>query len=68
MQISEDLKITIFDIVDKGRQDNLTSDQITEYVVKAIEKEQDDIELDIHITPGNKHYDKFIDLLNKCRH
>lgn len=68
MKINEDLKLTIYDIVHKGKEDGLTSDEITNYIVKAIEKESDEIDIDIHLTPNSRYYDKFIELLNKCKH
>ena len=68
MKISEDLKLSLYDIVLNGRQDGLSDEQITAYIVKAIESEENDIHINVHLTPNSKHYDKFIELLNKCKH
>ena len=68
MKISEDLKLSLYDIVLNGRQDGLSDEQITAYIVKAIESEENDIDINVHLTPNSKHYDKFIELLNKCKH
>jgi hypothetical protein len=68
MKTSEDLQLVIFGIVEEGRKDGLASEVITGYIVKAIEEENEDIDINVHLTPNSKHYDKFIELLNKCRH
>lgn len=68
MKISEDLQLVIFGIVEEGRKDGLSSETITAYIVKAIKSEENDIDINVHLTPNSKHYDKFIELLNKCKH